>query len=54
MPELKHMIAQETGQVALEALWALNLVGGLDEATALKTLDHADPYVRLVDGPALV
>ena len=37
----------ETGQIALEALWALNLVGGLDEATALKTLDHADPYVRL-------
>ena len=25
----------------------MNLVGGLDEATALKTLDHADPYVRL-------
>ena len=24
----------ETGQKALEALWALNLVGGLDEATA--------------------
>ena len=41
------LIAQETGQLALEALWALNLVGGLDEATALKTLDHADPYVRL-------
>src|SRR5205823_14290429 len=28
-------------------LWALNLVGGLDEATALKTLEHSDPYVRL-------
>ena len=46
-PELKQLVAQETGQLALEALWALNLVGGLDEATALKTLEHADPYVRL-------
>ena len=25
----------------------MNLVGGLDEATALETLEHADPYVRL-------
>ncbi len=25
----------------------MNLVGGLDEATALETLDHADPYMRL-------
>ena len=46
-PELKRLLEDETGQLALEALWALNLVGGLDEATALKTLDHADPYVRL-------
>ena len=42
-----RLLRDETGQLALEALWALNLVGGLDEATALKTLDHADPYVRL-------
>ena len=47
VPELKQIVAQETGQVALEALWALCLAGGLDEATALKTLEHADPYVRL-------
>ena len=39
--------ATRPARLALEALWALNLVGGLDEATALKTLDHADPYVRL-------
>ncbi len=38
---------RETGQLALESLWALNLVGGLDEATALTALVHADPYVRL-------
>jgi putative membrane-bound dehydrogenase-like protein len=47
VPELKRLITVETGQIALEALWALNLVGGLDEANALKTLDHADPHVRL-------
>ena len=37
----------EPVKIALEALWALNLVGGLDEATTLKTLDYPDPYVRL-------
>ena len=46
-PELKRLINDRTGQTALEALWALNLVGGLDEETALQTLDHADPFVRL-------
>jgi putative heme-binding domain-containing protein len=47
VPELKQLVMRETGQIALEGLWALNLAGGLDEATALKTLDHADSYVRL-------
>jgi putative heme-binding domain-containing protein len=48
-PALKRNLfdTDVTGQVALESLWALNLVGGLDEQTALTTLDHADPYVRL-------
>ncbi|MFI5456398.1 MAG: PVC-type heme-binding CxxCH protein [Isosphaerales bacterium] len=46
-PDLRRLIAQETGQLALEALWALNLVGRLDEPAALKTLDHSDPHVRL-------
>jgi putative heme-binding domain-containing protein len=46
-PALKEMIAKGPAQTALEALWALNLVGGLDEATALRTLDHPDPFVRL-------
>ncbi len=45
--ELKRLIEDERGQLALEALWALNLVGGLDDATALRTLEHADPHVRL-------
>jgi putative membrane-bound dehydrogenase-like protein len=45
--ELKRLVAAETGQRALEALWALNSVGGLDDATALKSLGHPDPFVRL-------
>ena len=47
IPELKPLLKEETGQLALEALWALNLSGGFDEKVALETLTHADPYVRL-------
>jgi putative heme-binding domain-containing protein len=47
IPALQGRIEGGTAQAALEALWALNLVGGLDEKTALKTLEHEDPYVRL-------
>ncbi len=47
IPLLRKRIKEQTGQAALEYLWALNLLGGLDEATALGTLEHADPYVRL-------
>ena len=34
-------------QLALESLWALNLVGGIDESSALTLLEHPDPFVRL-------
>jgi len=44
---LRAMLADHDGQVALEALWMLNLSGGLDEATALKSLQHRDPHVRI-------
>ena len=47
IPVLTELIVQTTGQRALEALWALHLSGGLTEATALKTLEHSDPFVRL-------
>jgi putative heme-binding domain-containing protein len=47
IPSLKKLLAEKTGQLALEALWALNLSGGLDESTSLTCLAHADPYVRL-------
>ncbi len=47
VPRLKELVDRNTGQLALESFWALNLSGGLDEATALMTLDHTDPFVRL-------
>jgi putative membrane-bound dehydrogenase-like protein len=48
IPALRQTLAARTvGQFSLEALWALNLSGGLDDATALTLLTHPDPYVRL-------
>ena len=46
VPRLQALVEEETGQLALEALWALNLSGGFDDALALKALDHPDPHVR--------
>src|SRR5262249_40076818 len=42
----KRMVKEQTGQLALEALWALNLSGGFNETVAFETLNHADPYLR--------
>jgi putative heme-binding domain-containing protein len=47
VPMMADMVHTNTGQLALESLWALNLSGGLNESTALETLDHSDPFVRL-------
>lgn len=47
IPELSRLAREGRGQGALEALWGLNLSGGLDEANALALLGHADPDVRL-------
>jgi putative heme-binding domain-containing protein len=44
---LRKQVENNTGQLALESLWALNLSGGFDDEFALKTLDHADPFVRM-------
>ncbi|MGE0608623.1 MAG: PVC-type heme-binding CxxCH protein, partial [Pirellulales bacterium] len=46
VPSLKKLLAEHNGQLALEALWALNLSGGFDEATALAALDHPFAPVR--------
>ena len=44
---LREAVRTATGQFALEALWALNLSGGFDEAFAREAFGHADPFVRL-------
>ncbi len=46
IPALAALLRGNTGQTALEALWALNLTGGLNELAAFDALDHADPFVR--------
>jgi len=43
---LQALIQKESGLLALNALWALNLSGGLDEDFATIALKHQDPYVR--------
>jgi len=43
---LKRMLKEDQGQTALEALWALNIVGGFDDEAARVAIGHSDPYVR--------
>ena len=47
IPLLARLVEGERGQLALEALWALNLSGGFTEDFALRQLGHADPHVRV-------
>ncbi len=44
---LRQILAgRTTGQFSLESLWALNLSGGFNDATAIELLVHPDPHVR--------
>jgi putative membrane-bound dehydrogenase-like protein len=45
-PRLRRMIAENKGQLALEALWALYVSGGFDDAGAEHYLKHANEDVR--------
>jgi putative heme-binding domain-containing protein len=45
--QLRRNLERYTGQIALESLWALYQVGGFEEKTALRGLDHEDPFVRM-------
>lgn len=47
IPQLNELLNDNTGQIALEALWAIHLSGGFDEKTAGRALQHSDPYVRM-------
>ncbi len=46
VPALAKIVAKETGQLALEALWALNASGGFEDSLARQTLHHPNPMVR--------
>jgi putative membrane-bound dehydrogenase-like protein len=43
---LKTLVENNRGQLALEALWAVNLSGGWEDNFALRQLNHPDEYVR--------
>ncbi|HSI75449.1 MAG TPA: PVC-type heme-binding CxxCH protein [Lunatimonas sp.] len=47
IPELLKVIQNNTGQIALEALWAVYLSGGWSDSVALQGLSHTDPFVRM-------
>lgn len=46
-PVLRDLVAENDAQTAIEALWALYGVGGLDEPFTLRCLDSKYPTVRL-------
>ncbi len=46
VPMLTKLLLDNTGQTALEALWALNLVGGYDMGIAALAIGHKEPWVR--------
>ncbi len=47
VPSLRKLLLSAKGQLALEALWALNLSDGFTEEIAAQTLFHAEAPVRL-------
>ncbi|MFO0876871.1 MAG: c-type cytochrome [Gemmataceae bacterium] len=46
LPELKSLLEKDDGHLALEALWALQVSGGLDDQAIQLGLRHANPHVR--------
>ena len=46
LPTLTKQLWENTGQLALESLWAINLTGGFDEALASRAIQHPEPAVR--------
>ncbi|MDN3690376.1 DUF7133 domain-containing protein [Cyclobacterium jeungdonense] len=47
LPALHSLFESENPQHALEALWAIHLSQGFDEAFIIKALNHKDPTVRM-------
>lgn len=46
LPQLMPLLKSDNGQDALEALWAINLIGGFNDDIAEIAFNHSDPYVR--------
>lgn len=46
VPALQRVVEENRGQLALEALWSVNLSGGWGDAFALRQLSHPDEHVR--------
>ena len=46
LQKLKQLLQSNNGEIALEALWAINVSGGFNEEIANIALDHTDPFVR--------
>jgi putative membrane-bound dehydrogenase-like protein len=46
LPALLELVRAGKGQQSLEALWAVNLLGGLTEKLAIEWLGHQDEHVR--------
>jgi putative membrane-bound dehydrogenase-like protein len=46
VPQLKKQALEEKGLLALESLWALYVIDGLDDETAMKLLSHPNEHVR--------
>jgi putative membrane-bound dehydrogenase-like protein len=47
LPKLTSLLKGGSGQVALQALWAINLTVGFSEEIAETALTHQDPFVRM-------
>ena len=47
LPALRDILKNQTGQLALEAFWAIDAVGGLNDETTVNGLKHTDPFVRM-------
>ena len=54
IPLLKQNIAEQTGQLALESLWALYLSGGFDEANRPENFEPRKPLRANLDCAAVV
>ena len=46
IPLLRKTLREESGQAALQALWAIKLCGGFGQEVALENLNHPNAHVR--------